>query len=41
MRELNTKVDELSTEALELPNGAFGYYEFMDGIETKAMEFRL
>jgi hypothetical protein len=41
LRELNFKVDELSKEALSLPTGAFGYYEFMDGEETKAMEFRL
>jgi hypothetical protein len=39
--ELNTKANELSKEALELPNGAFGYYEFMDGTGIEALEFHL
>jgi ribonuclease HI len=41
LRELNSKANELSKEALILPTGAFGYYEFMDGEETEAMEFML
>jgi hypothetical protein len=31
----------MSKEALLLPVGAFGYYEFMDGEDIEAMEFRL
>jgi ribonuclease HI len=41
LRELNVKADELSKEALQLQRGAFGYYEYFDGVETEAMEFRL
>jgi len=41
LRELNTKVEELSKESLQLQRGAFGYYEYFDGTETKTMEFRL
>jgi hypothetical protein len=37
--ELNTKEDELSKEALLLPVGVFGYYEFLEGEEIEAMEF--
>jgi ribonuclease HI len=39
--KLNSKADELSKEALLLPVGAFGYYEFIEGEEVEAMEFRL
>jgi ribonuclease HI len=31
LRELNTKADELSKEALQLQKGAFGFYEFFEG----------
>jgi ribonuclease HI len=41
LRELNTKADELSKEALQLQKGAFGFYEFFEGTETEAMEFCL
>jgi hypothetical protein len=41
LRELNSKADELSKEALQLQKGAFGFYEFFEGTETEAMEFRL
>jgi ribonuclease HI len=41
LRELNVKADELSKEALQLQRGAFGYYEYFEGTETEAMEFRL
>lgn len=41
LRELNTKADELSKEALELPNGPFSFYEFHEGIESESMEFQL
>jgi hypothetical protein len=41
LRELKSKVDELSKEALQLQRGAFKYYEYFDGTETKAMEFHL
>jgi hypothetical protein len=41
LRELNTKADELSKEALQLQKGAFSFYEFFKGTETKAMEFYL
>lgn len=41
LRALNTPTDSLSKEALLLPKGAFGYYEFVDGIEKEAMEFQL
>jgi hypothetical protein len=41
LRELNAKVDEISKEALQLKRGAFGHYEYFDGTETKAMEFRV
>jgi ribonuclease HI len=41
LRELNTKADGLSKEALQLQKGAFGFYEFFEGTETEAMEFRL
>jgi hypothetical protein len=41
LRELNSKADELSKEALQLQRGAFRYYEYFDGTETEAMEFRL
>jgi hypothetical protein len=41
LRELNTKADELSKEAPQLQKGTFGFYEFFEGIETKAMEFCL
>jgi hypothetical protein len=41
LRELNSKADELSKEALELQKGAFGFYEFFEGEETEAMEFIL
>jgi hypothetical protein len=40
-RELNTVVDNISKEALQLPKGAFGYYEFTDGEESQALEFQL
>jgi ribonuclease HI len=36
-RELNTKADELSKEALQLQKGAFGFYEFFEDTETEAM----
>jgi ribonuclease HI len=40
--ELNTKAhDEISKEDLELPSGAFGFYEFHDDIESQSMEFKL
>jgi hypothetical protein len=39
LRELNSKADELSKEALSLPTRAFRYYEFLDGEEIEAMEF--
>jgi hypothetical protein len=32
--EINTKVDELSKEAMELPSRAFVFYEFHEGTET-------
>jgi hypothetical protein len=38
-REPNGKFDELSKEALSLPIGALGFYEFINGEETEAMEF--
>jgi hypothetical protein len=41
LQELNDKVDSLSKEALQFLLGAFGYYEFMEGEEIKAMEFKL
>ena len=41
LRKLNGKVNELSKEALSLPPGAFGLYEFIDGEEIKAMEFHV
>jgi len=41
LRELNTKADELSKEALLLPDGVFGYYEFLEGEEIEDMEFHL
>jgi hypothetical protein len=31
MRELNSKEEELSKEALQLQKGAFGFYEFFEG----------
>jgi hypothetical protein len=31
LRELNTKENELSKEALQLQKGAFGFYEFFKG----------
>jgi ribonuclease HI len=39
--ELNEKEDSLSKESLQLLVGAFGYYEFIEGEEIEAMEFRL
>jgi hypothetical protein len=39
-REINGKVDVLSKEALSLPVGALGFYEFIDNEETKSMEFQ-
>jgi hypothetical protein len=39
LRKINSKIDELSKEALSLPKGAFGLYEFIDGEEIEAMEF--
>jgi hypothetical protein len=41
LRELKEKVDELSKDALSLPIGSFGYYEFIEAKEVQAMEFRL
>jgi ribonuclease HI len=41
LRELNVKADELSKEVLQLQRGAFGYYEYFEGVETEAMEFCL
>jgi ribonuclease HI len=41
MCEYNTKADSLSKEALELPTGAYGYYEFDEGNKIEAMEYRL
>jgi len=41
LQEVNEKENSLSKEALLLPVGAFGYYEFMDGEDIEAMEFRL
>jgi len=41
LRELNVNVDELSKEVLQLQRGSFGYYEYFEGVETEAMEFRL
>jgi len=41
LREFNTKANELSKEALELQNGAFGFYKFFEGQEIEAMEFHL
>jgi hypothetical protein len=38
-RELNKKEDELSKEALLLPTGSFGFYEFLEGVETQSIEF--
>jgi hypothetical protein len=39
LRELNVKADELSKEALLLPSAACGVYEYINGEETKEMEF--
>ena len=41
LQELKTKADELSKEALILPMGAFGHYEFLEGREIEAMDFCL
>jgi hypothetical protein len=38
-RELNEKSNSLSKEALSLPMGALGFYEFLDNEEKKYMEF--
>jgi hypothetical protein len=40
LRELNSKVDELSKEALELHRGTYAYYEYKEGVEAEVMEFR-
>ena len=40
-RELNVKSDARSKEELSLPMGAMGFYEFIDNMETEAMEFQL
>jgi hypothetical protein len=40
LRELNTKADELSKQALEMQSEAFSFYEYMDGREIEEMEFR-
>jgi ribonuclease HI len=40
LRELNSKANELSKEVLQLQNGDFGFYDFVDGTKTEAMEFR-
>jgi ribonuclease HI len=37
-RELNSKDDSLSKEALMLPKEAFEFYKFIDGEDTDAME---
>jgi ribonuclease HI len=39
-RELNSKADELSKEALELHSGTYAYYEYKEGVEAEAMEVR-
>lgn len=41
LRELNSKANELSEEALELQKRAFEFYEYFEGIETKAMKLWL
>jgi hypothetical protein len=41
LRELNEKADALSKEALELPSGACGIYEYIEGEELVSMEFQL
>jgi len=38
--ELNVKVDELSKEALSLPVGVLGVYEFIEGEEVESMKFQ-
>jgi hypothetical protein len=40
LREINTKVDELSKKALDLHNGALVFYEFLNGVEMEVLEFR-
>jgi ribonuclease HI len=41
LRELNSKADKLSKDAVLLNPGTFSLYEFHDGVETEAMEVRL
>jgi hypothetical protein len=41
LRELNSKANELSKEALQLQRGAFKYYEYSDGSEIEALEFHM
>jgi hypothetical protein len=41
LHELNVNANELSKEALSLPIGAFGFYEYIEGEEVEAMEFQL
>lgn len=41
LRELNSKANELSKNALELQNGTFLRYEFLNGMESVAVEHRI
>jgi ribonuclease HI len=41
LRELNSKVDNLSKEALLFLKGDFGFYEYINGEEKEGMEFQL
>lgn len=40
-RELDEKANSLSKEALSLPVGELGFYEFLDNVEAESMEFQL
>ena len=41
LRELNSKVYNLSKEALLFLKGVFGFYEHVNGEEREGMEFQL
>jgi hypothetical protein len=40
LKEINSKTNKLSKDALELQSGTFVFYEYLDGVKIEAMEFR-
>jgi ribonuclease HI len=39
-RELNSKANELSKDALEIHSGTYVYYEYKEGVEAETAEVR-